>query len=145
MAFTYAGDPANSTLEEVRFLVGDTVTPGQLTDAEINYCIADEPTSIYRAAACSARAIAATYARKADREIGDLEIKWSQLQKHYSQLAKDLEKRATAGVGGIVATGTSIAAKKSADLDTDRVIPAFRKEEFDNRAISLSHTDPTSS
>jgi len=48
MAFTYAGDPANSNLEEVRFLIGDTVEGERtsLNDAEITYQLAQDSNDI---------------------------------------------------------------------------------------------------
>jgi len=43
MAFTYSGDPASSELDHLRFVIGDTdENTAILTDAEINYIIANK-------------------------------------------------------------------------------------------------------
>ena len=40
MAFTWTGDPSASTLETIRWLIGDTVeASAKFQDAEINYAM----------------------------------------------------------------------------------------------------------
>ena len=77
MAWTYSGNPASSTLDQVRFLCGDTDTNNQLlTDAEINWLISQWTPNAYYAAAFACEAIAGQYQGKADysRSVGDLSI-----------------------------------------------------------------------
>lgn len=132
MAFTYSGDPANSDLETVRFLIGDTVsTDVLLQDAEINYLLTVEP-NVYKAAVTACKTIAATFARKADRAVGDLFVKFSKKYDQYIALSQQLEIRAKRETAGIYAGGISRADKKTQDQDTDRVKPAFHKDQWDN-------------
>lgn len=113
MPWTYSGDPASSAKDEVRFLVGDTNTADQLVqDEEINYVLlahadAGSASINYRAAAEIAEAIAAKFARKADKAVGPLSIQAKQQHDHYVQLAGRLRKLAFTG-GSIAAFGTPV-------------------------------------
>ncbi len=132
MAFTYGGDPANSDREAVRFLIGDIdSTDQQFNDAEIDYLNAQEP-NVYKAAAQGARALASKFARRADKEMGDLKIKWSQLQRSYLNLAEELEERSLSGIGTIFVGGIDKDDKDTENLRTDRIEPYFVREQFDN-------------
>jgi hypothetical protein len=132
MTFTYGGDPSNSDRESVRFLIGDTDSSDQqFNDAEIDFLLAQEP-NIYKAGAQGARALASKFARKADKEVGDLKIKWSQLQRHYLNIAEDLQTRSISGVGTIFTGGISKSGKDTEEDRTDRVEPYFVREQFDN-------------
>jgi hypothetical protein len=98
---TYSGDPASSTKDRVRFLVGDTVvTDEYLTDTEINAVVAGQPVPTWAAAAC-AEAIAAKLARKCDLTIGATSISLSQRAEAY----RDLAARLRAGGGGLLPGG----------------------------------------
>ena len=102
MTWTYSGDPSNSTVDEVRFLIGDTDTSDQLlSDEEITYLISvhvDQGASYsnYLAASASCKAIAASLAKKIDKTVGSLSLSLSQKFDHYNQLAEQL---ATTSVG----------------------------------------------
>src|SRR5574343_147039 len=104
MTWTYSGDPSSSTLDEVRFLIGDTDTNDQLlSDEEITYLIgvnADQGTGYhnYLAASSACNAIAAKYAKMSDKTVGSLSIRYSQKHSQYLALAQDLLKKATTGV-----------------------------------------------
>jgi len=77
MAWSYSGDPAASTLDQVRFLCGDTDTTNQLLqNAEITFLISQWTPNAYYAAAFACEAIAGKYQGKADysRSVGDLSI-----------------------------------------------------------------------
>ncbi len=136
MAWTYSGDPAANDRDAVRFLVGDTdTTDQQLNDAEIAYLNAQEP-NVYKAASQGAKTIAAKFARKADKEVGDLKIRWSQLQKSYLDLASELEERSISGVGTAFLGGTNVGEKQTLDEDTDRVQPGFKRDQFDSFRVN---------
>ena len=92
MAWSY--DPEIGTaLDEVRFLIGDTIeTDPQLDNGEITYLLGTEANTMM-AAVAAARAIAAKYARKADKAVGDLKISANSLSQKYYDLAKELGSR----------------------------------------------------
>ena len=93
MTWTYT-DPATSTRDEVRFMVGDTDTDDQLlTDLEIAYLLAAW-INVTVTASKAASAIAAKFSRLADKSIGDLRISLSQKVASYRQLAVDLMQQA---------------------------------------------------
>lgn len=132
MTWTYSSNPSASDLDEVRFLVGDTDTTSQLvTNEEITYAVAEEGDNL-SAAARVAKAIAAKFARKVDRTVGDLRISYSQRQKHYMDLAAELKARSDIGAAAPYAGGLSIAEKESVRENTDRVRPSFTKGMHDN-------------
>jgi hypothetical protein len=77
MAWTYSGNPASSSLDEVRFLCGDTdSTNQQISNEEISYLLSEWNSDAYTSAAFACEAIAGKYSSKSDysRSVGDLSI-----------------------------------------------------------------------
>ncbi len=139
---TYSNDPTNEPIDLFRLRVGDTdCRDAKLTDAEIRYFLADQPSSL-RAAADGARAIAAKMASKVDFRHGAIAKTASQLVKHFNDLADRLDHEGNvAGSAPEVLSGT-LAEKETADADTGAVQPDFRKGLHDNpRSGSASLTD----
>ena len=133
MAFTYDGDPANSDLEAVRFLIGDTdSTDALLQDAEVNWGLSQN-SNIYFAASIAAETIASKFARKVDKAVGDLRQSYSQQSKQYRTLAADLKRQASLK-GSILpyAGGISVSDKESVEENTDRTSPNFEIGMDDN-------------
>lgn len=135
MTWTYTGDPASSSKDEVRFLVGDTDKDDQhVQDEEINYALGVEASTM-KAAVRVARAIAAHFARDVEKAVGDLKIKASERYKNYLEIMKALEEEAVvSGLPGAApfAGGISIAQKETQESDSDRVKPSFSKGMMDN-------------
>lgn len=134
MSWSY--DPNLSTdRDRVRFLIGDTDTNDQLlSDEELDYLLTQY--SVYEAAAVACEAIAAKYARKADKEVGDLSIKWSQVSDQYTKKAQELRKQAKVSNPAVPFAGAiSISQKETVEADADRTIPAFSRDQFDNEEI----------
>lgn len=76
MTFTYAGDPAASTLALVRFLIQDTDSNDPIfQDAELNYLISVWSNG-YPAAVAAADIAAVKFSRQADfsKSVGDLSL-----------------------------------------------------------------------
>jgi len=125
MAFNYSGDPTSSTRDEVRFLIGDTDTAdGQLQDLEVDYLLTKYTTAA-KAALAACLALASKYARLCDKAVGDLRISYSQRQKHYLDLARELGRRTPIRPW---AGGLSASEKESVNDDTDRIVPAFQRD-----------------
>ena len=129
MGWTYSGDPATSTLDEVRFLVGDTDDADQqVTNEEVEYLIASAGSA--NAAAVAAAVVLATrYSGLAkSKAVGDLRIEYESRAEGYRALIKKLE---TGGVSGSTAHpiayagGISISDKEAQEDDDDRVEPGF--------------------
>lgn len=114
MTWTYDGAPTGDRRSEVRFMVGDTNADDPLVqDEEIDFILGQVPPVDGRPAwltsAHVADAIAAQFARKADRSIGSLQISAKQQRDHYRELAQDLRvlhatngKGVVGGFSGIV-------------------------------------------
>lgn len=143
MSWSYTGNPALSNRDAVRFLVQDTVEPvppavGLVEDEEINWALTQQ-TNLYLAAALVARAIGARFSGKADeKQVGDLRIKHADTAKRYFTLADALTAQAGT-VGGLAAPyfgGISYDDKKIDEDDSDRVVPAFRVNQFDRDSSS---------
>lgn len=119
MTWTYSGNPASSTRDAVRFEIGDTITGDQeLSDEEIAYVLTQETNVKYASAACCDR-IAAKYARKVEKSVGDLKLSMQQKFDQYMKLAERIRSRA--GSAPIpFAGGISLADKQNRELDTDR-------------------------
>ena len=133
MAWTYnTSQVGSSGLATVRMLIGDTDYDDQLLlDAEVKYFVSNEP-NYYYAASGACRSIAAKYARKVDKAVGDLKLSLSQRTVAYLEMAKDFKRKAilTAPVN-VYAGGISISDKDTVEADSDRPTPSFYREQFD--------------
>jgi hypothetical protein len=132
MAWSYSGNPASSSRDAVRFLIGDTDTTDQLlSDEEINYMLTTH-TIVRRAASESARAIAAKYARLMDRSIGGLSADFGAKYRQYLELADNLLSKDELSPVSPFISGWSRSAKEAEELDTDRETTFGRKGQHDN-------------
>jgi hypothetical protein len=122
----------------VRFLVGDRVSPYQLTDAEIEFALAQTSSNTYRAAAFCARALSAFYARRVDTRFETIDSKYGQLQASYERLARSLESQAKrrGGLGLPYAGGIIKGDVETARAIHDRVHPFFYDNMFSYPADS---------
>ena len=149
MAWSYSASglslaTANGRLYTVRFLVGDTDTTDQLVqDEEINFALSTFNNNVYTAAGWICRSIAAKFSRLVDTEISSvLSAKYSSRAKQYQQLANQVEnqgKRLGGRSLGVFAGGISESAMHTADVDTDRVKPAFNVGQFDNTEAGVQY------
>lgn len=140
MSFTYTGDPANSDLDLVRFLIWDTdVTDVLLQDEEINYMLATWQNPYETARACAER-LAAKFTRMADhitRTVGDLTISKSYTSKadEYTKLSDEIaEQRAR------LFPATPVVARNNLLATSDRDFSSPRRTDFyegmtDNRSF----------
>ena len=132
MSWTYSGDPASTTRDAVRFMVGDTDTTEQLiTDEEIAYLVTTHG-STNRVASEAARAIAAKFARLMSRSVGGLSANFSAKYSQYLALANDLlGKDETVPVSPYI-SGYGVSAKAAVEEDTDREPTFAKKGQHDN-------------
>jgi len=107
--WSYSGDPTDSDLDEIRFLVQDTDTADQLiTDEEISYIIdkwVDVYGSNFMAAAMVAEAIAAKFTREVAYSADGVSVAVEQLQQKYDNLAmslRDQYRQFDIGAGPVV-------------------------------------------
>lgn len=147
MTWTYS-NPAENDRDAVRYLVGDTDTTDQLvSDEEIAYLLAEEG-NVYEAAAATAEAIAAKFARTINQSGDGLSWNGSELFKHYRELAKSLH--------GLAKVKTRAGTKPYAGgiFKHDRVMDDsnsslergyFRSRMHDNPNYSGSSPDPLKS
>ena len=125
MAWTYGGDPSNSTREAVRFWCGDTDTNDQLlTDAEVDYILTLE-SKVIQAAATACEMIASEFARQADTKNGALSVSASQRAKAYERRASLLRSKVNREVE-VFAGGLTISGKDSLEESTTAVQPGFK-------------------
>lgn len=105
MTFTYDGDPSESSLEEVRFLVGDTDKDEPLLqDEEIEYLLSVFPDPgegpAYITAAAAASAIAAKFSKQMDKSVGRLSIQYTQRHKQFVEMSDKFTNLAKYGPSG---------------------------------------------
>jgi hypothetical protein len=131
MTWTYNSASIGTDLAKVRLQIGDTDTNDQqLTDEEIQFFIDTEQT-IYMAAYRCALALVAEYARKVDKEMGDLKLLAAQRHRHYLRLAEQLIKKHIPGIpsaGGVYQTE-----KDTLTDNTNWVQPFFKRGMMENR------------
>lgn len=90
MTWSYGGDPANSIVDRVRFLSGDTDTTNQqVSNEEISFLLSENNSDAYLSAAGVCEAAASKASGKADysRSVGDLSIS-TQYSAHANSLLK---------------------------------------------------------
>lgn len=96
MTFSYSGNPGNSTLDEVRFLIQDTDSSDPLlTNEEINYLIGVYTDPYLAAISCVTSLIAqASRVSEESKKVGDLSLtvksgarvaQWEALLKYLKQ------------------------------------------------------------
>jgi hypothetical protein len=127
MTWTYSGDPASSTKDAVRFLIGDTSAKApELSDEEVLWLLETEG-GVDRAAARGAEALTSKYASIIDKSIGGASISASQRFEHYRQLASRLWA-STSLVGVPWAGGIDANDKLAREADTSLVGPAISRK-----------------
>lgn len=97
MSFSYSGNPSESALDEIRFLVGDTDPEDvMLQDEEIAYAItAWDPihkSNIFTASV-AASMISAKFAREVSVSADGVSIQMSELQQKYTTLSSELREQ----------------------------------------------------
>jgi hypothetical protein len=127
MAWTYnAADIANSTLFQIRWLIGDTLQKDpQFQDEELTWAMTQR-TSIYGVAADACRAIAARLSREADSSQGNFRTAYSERARNYRAMAGTYEIQASVRSGGLPYGGQI--SQSDYDLmarDPDRMNPSF--------------------
>jgi tRNA isopentenyl-2-thiomethyl-A-37 hydroxylase MiaE len=130
MTWTYNSASIGTDLAKVRLQIGDTDTNDQqLTDEEIQFFIDTEQT-IFMAAYRCALALVAEYARKVDKEMGDLKLLAAQRHRHYLQLAAQLKQKNVPGIPS--AGGVYISEKDTLEDNTNLVKPFFQRGMMEN-------------
>lgn len=131
ITFSYSGNPKDSKLMEVRFILGDTNEDEFfLTDEEILFLLDEANENVMKASAKGAKSIYSTFAKGVDYRLGDFSENLSQRAGAYKELYKELEWKANMFVAPF-AGGISKAQKKVQEKDSDRVEPSFKKGLFD--------------
>ncbi|MBV9984512.1 hypothetical protein [Bradyrhizobium sp.] len=127
------GALATSQKDQVRLLIGDTLSSDpQMQDEEINYLLTQR-SSVYGAAAECCRSLQAKFSRSVDQATGNTKTSFSQMAKAYGVKAGEFEdKAAMAGAGLPYAGGISIADKLQQEQNADRVSPQFQIGMEDN-------------
>lgn len=141
MAWSYDSSDLDTTtasgrLNTVRLLVGDTDTQDQqVQDEEITFGLAQNGNNVYYSAGWIARTISSQYARKVNTSLdGAIKADYSDLMKHYSTLADNLEYQGkTSGAAvGILAGGITQSGIEAVRANTNRVEGSFRRDRFKN-------------
>jgi hypothetical protein len=125
VSWTYSGDPSTSTRDALRFLIQDTDSSAQVfSDEELDYLLTEQSDVPLQAAIQAAEIAISTYARKADRSVGDLSISYSQISSNYQKLLTVLRRRTAVETLAPYAGGISISDKQANLDDTDLVRPS---------------------
>ena len=128
--WTYSGDPADSDMDAVRFLVQDVNESDQkVSNEEITWMLTTSG-NVYLAAADVAVAIAAVYGSKSSKSIGSLSVTYAEQNKAYEALSQRLRILGSSpsklSLSSIYAGGISKADKARQEADTDWVEPDFK-------------------
>lgn len=111
MAYSYSGDPSDSSKDEVRFYLQDVdMTDPLLTDEEIAFYVDKlEPVygNVLAVASYLADVVANRFGREIDLSADGISVSASELQTKYRDIAKSLREQwhAISGVGGLPDVG----------------------------------------
>ena len=99
--YSYSGDPASRPIDQIRFLIQDTnMANALLNDSEILFIFAQYKNPLL-AAAEAADVIGSKYVSYADKTVGPLRIRKSDLAQRYYDLGKSLRQRASRNTGAL--------------------------------------------
>lgn len=139
--WTYADDPGASSLDAVRFLIGDVdVNDPLLQNAEITWAIKQEE-NLYLTAADLLDVLANRYTRLAQSESnGDVSRSYGDRAAGYATRATALRARATRGGHAPMAYAGGLSQAEMQDLaqNDDAVRPYFTAGINDHRGESVS-------
>lgn len=136
MVFSYSGNPAHNDVDAVRFLVGDTdALDPVLQDGEIQYLL-NEYGAPLNAAIQACETIVARFSRLVDEKVGQVDVKFSQKAKQYTDMAALLRQRLALNDTTPYAGGLSQSDKRANDANSDRVRPDFTKHMMENHQNS---------
>lgn len=143
MTWSYSGSPADSLLNQVRFLLGDTNSKDpQLADEEIAFLLNIENRNSLRAAARGADTLAAKYARQSNKKVGDMLLDGTTKMDHYLKLAKSLWGTFYARTVSPYAGGISVGDKTTNAQDSDRAPSAVTRDLMKYPLISTFSNNP---
>ena len=122
--FSYGGDPAASTTDAVRFLVGDTNDKRPLLDdREVEFAI-DQNPNLNLAAAVLCEHLFGRFAGIADVSVGPVSKSYSKVAELFQKKAQQLRSEACqTAVASFPAT--KVASKQALDLDEGLTRPSF--------------------
>ena len=124
MSFSY-NSSLGSDLYVVRFLVQDTLSPGDLQDEEITYLLTVHG-SPEGAALAAARSVYARYARQVNKAVGDLRLSYSDRAKAWREVLDQLVAQAdSTNPRTIYVGGVERADRVADDEDPDLEQPTF--------------------
>jgi hypothetical protein len=131
-AATYGADPANSQIDEMRLLIGDTDCANPcLLDSELQFFVSEAGSTAY-GSVLAAEACAAKCASQVDVATGAVRKTLSQKFAQYKLVVKNLKARADEIGGAPVFTALTKSDKRADLLDADLVQPNFRLKQDDN-------------
>lgn len=132
--WSYSGNPAESTLDAARFLVGDT-DPARplLNDNEFGYALSVYPLPA-GAAVMLLEVLASRFAREADFTAGQVSKSFSQISEAYQKRADALRANNNRNALPFFG-GQSWSGKQALANDTDAVQPHFVMGQFDDPTV----------
>lgn len=137
MTFTYSGDPSASTVEQVRFLLQDTTTPGhKFEDEEITWMLTEEPDPWFCAAALADQLVSKYSGQAQSKTIGETSVTYGDLTMKYQGLAQSLRNTRRQRPVAPYAGGISKADKETVEQDDDREELVAKKTEVPDPAIT---------
>ena len=145
--WSYSGDPSTSDRDQVRFLIGDTDREDQLvSDEEIDWSVSTQ-SDTYAAGSVICDHISSRFSREADKSVSanpgqSITHHLSQRSVAFRTRAKQLlSTSASYSVLIPLCGGISVADKEAVADDSDRVRPAFERDQFGNMGTSTSRNE----
>lgn len=91
MSFRYNGDPSESTITEVRFLIGDTTeASAEFQDEEIAYLLAQHNDVVLEAAINALEQLASKWAKEPSFSLEGASVSYESVARSYQERANEL-------------------------------------------------------
>jgi hypothetical protein len=130
--FSYTDNPAEVTIDAVRFEIGDTDESKMLvSDAEINYALSKTGSNVLRACARICHALAAKFARAESVRTSTYTTEKGLISKKFKDMAAAFIARSTAATS-FLCPSIEVSEKETHSEDTSIVQPAFSRGQHDN-------------
>ena len=130
MSWSYSGDPSESSVDAIRYLIADTKEEDSFVqNEEIEWALSQTNQNLYAAASIVANALFAQFSALSDEEIGPLKFKYTNRAKNYQLIALKFDKLSETKecLVGIYGGGIDTIDKESNKLDPSLVQPMFSK------------------
>lgn len=139
MGFSYHGDPSDSDVDAVRFLLGDTDPDEyELEDEEISWTLTQESDVFFAAALCADSLATKFGSYPTSQTIGETSVTYGEQVAKYAAQAASLRNTRRQMAVEPYASGWSVSGKEGVEANSDREELVAKKTDIPDSNIPSS-------